>query len=126
MFYFPCLLGPLARMFLSLFPSILFMSRSNVYEPCLLIILQIPDKVLEHRPRGARTARDSESSSPQSRPSDDESVNYIIHDPSQKGENGRPGPRPRRLSVYEDGEAVMDSERGKTRTSSTTSSTSRP
>lgn len=96
------------------------------FESWLLIILQIPDKVLEHRPRGA--ARNSESSSPESRPSDDESGNYIIHDASQKGgQNGRPEPRPRRLSMYEDGEAVMDSESGKTGIRSTTSSsTSRP
>ena len=73
--------------------------------------LQIPDKVLDHRPRG--TVRDSESSSPQSRQSDDESGNYIIHDPSHRGQNGRPKPRPRRLSMYEDGDAVMDPERGK-------------
>lgn len=84
--------------------------------------LQIPDKVLEHRPR--QTVRDSESSSPQSRPSDEEPGNYIIHDASHKRQNGRPAPRPRRLSMYEDGEAVMDPESGKTR--STNSSTSRP
>ena len=84
--------------------------------------LQIPDKILEHRPR--RTVGDTESSSPQSRPSDDEPGNYIIHDASRTiGQNGRPTPRPRRLSMYEDGEAVMDSESGKT---STTSTTSRP
>jgi hypothetical protein len=77
--------------------------------------LQIPDKVLEHRPR--ETVRDGGSSSPQSRPSDDESGNYIVHDASHKGQNGRPAPRSRRLSMYEDGDAVMDPESGKTRSS---------
>ena len=76
---------------------------------------QIPDKVLDHRPRG--TVRDSESSSPQSRPSDDESGNYIVHDASHKGQNGTPTPRPRRLSTYENGDAVMDPVTGKTRSS---------
>jgi hypothetical protein len=87
--------------------------------------LQIPDKVLEHRPspREPETVtvtvlRDGGSLSPQSRPSDDESGNYIIHDASHKGQNGRPqaAPRPRRLSesMYEDGDAVMDPESGKT------------
>ena len=102
-------------------------SLSNVYIPFLFDnLLQIPDKVLEHRPR--RTVRDSESSSsPQSRPSDDEPGNYIVHDdPSHKAQNGRPGPRPRRLSMYEDGEGVMDPESGKTRsTTRSSSSTSR-
>ena len=84
--------------------------------------LQIPDKVLEHRPRG--TARDTESSSPQSRPTDDESGKHITHDDeSHKGQNGRPGPRPRRLSMYDDDDTVMDPESDKTR--STSSSTSR-
>ena len=69
---------------------------------------QIPDKVLERRPR--ETVPDNESSSAsQSRPSDDESVNYIIHDDSHAGKNERP--RARRLSMYEDVNAVMDPER---------------
>ena len=83
--------------------------------------LQIPDKVLEHRPRETVRVGDNESSSPQSRPpsdDDDESVNYIIHDSSHRGQsNGRPAPRPRRLSMYEDGDALMDPESGKTRSS---------
>ena len=70
--------------------------------------------------------RDSESSSPASRPrfdddddeEEEEEGNYIIHDGShstiKNGENlngsGRPVPRPRRLSMYEDCEAVMDPE----------------
>jgi hypothetical protein len=92
--------------------------------------LQIPDKVLEHRPRREAVVRndDDDSSSPQSRlPSDDESANYIIHDGSHKGQNGspRPAPRPRRLSTYEDGEAVMDPESGKTRTRTSSTSESR-
>ena len=96
------------------------MSSPTLYEPCLLINLQIPDKVLEHRPR--ETVRDGESTSPQSRPTDDESGNYIIHDhPSHIGQNGRPRPRPRRLSTYEDVDAVMDPESGKTNSSSNTS-----
>ena len=77
--------------------------------------LQLPDKVLERRPR--ETVRDGESSSPQSQLSDSE--NHIIHDEIYKGRNGRPVPRPRRLSMYEDGNAVMDPE-GETRASSTT------
>jgi len=89
-----------------------------------LVRLPIPDKVLEHRPRERTSIRNGESSSPSSssssspdsRPSDDaESGNYIIHDaPSHKGQrqNGRPAPRPRRLSMYEDGDAVMDPESG--------------
>ena len=81
--------------------------------------LQIPDKVLEHRPREAVRDGPGESSSSQSRPSDDESENYIIHDASHKGQNGSAS-RPRRLSTYEDGDAVMDPESGKIR------STSRP
>ena len=81
--------------------------------------LQIPDKVLEHRPRET-TIRDCESSSPQSRSSDDESENYIIHDARHRGQqNGRPAPRPRRLSTYEDGDVVMDPESGKTPNRST-------
>lgn len=78
--------------------------------------LQIPDKVLEHRPR-REAVQNGESSSPESRPSDDESANYIIHDGSHKRQNGGPVPRPRRLSTYEDCEAVMDPESGKTRSS---------
>ena len=73
--------------------------------------LQLPDKVLEHRP--PETVRDGESSS-QSQSSDSE--NYIIHDESRNGRNGRPAPRPRRLSTYEDVDAVMDPE-GETRSS---------
>jgi len=81
-----------------------------------LVRLPIPDKVLEHRPR--KTVRDGESSPPQSRPSDDESGNYIIHDTSDRQQIGRSVPRPRRLSMYEDGDAVMDPESGKAPTSS--------
>ena len=78
--------------------------------------LQIPDKVLEYCP--PKTVRDSESSSLQSQPSDDESGNYIIHDESHKvPNNGKPAPRPRRLSTYEDGDAVMDPESRGTRNS---------
>ena len=58
--------------------------------------LQIPDKVLEDHPRERITERDngelssSSSSSPQSRPSDDdnESGNYIIHD-ADTGDKGQ-------------------------------------
>jgi len=73
-----------------------------------LVRLPIPDKILERRPR--ETVPDNESSSAsQSRPSDDESVNYIIHDDTHAGQNQRP--RARRLSMYEDVNAVMDPER---------------
>lgn len=94
--------------------------------------MQIPDKVLEHRPRDKNTERNGElpssstsTTSPQSesRPTeedddddDSESGNYIIHDADagNKGQlqNGRPRPvpRPRRMSMYEDGDAVMDPE----------------
>ena len=87
------------------------------------VLLQIPDKVLEHRPR--KTVQDGESSPPQSRPSDDESGNYIIHDTTSHArggqQNGKLGSasRPRRLSMYEDGDAVMDPESGKAPNSST-------
>ena len=97
------------------------MSRPNVYESCFIDNLQIPDKALEHRPR--ETVRDSGSSSPQSPPSDhDSESNYIT---SHKGQNGRPAPRPRRLSTYEDGDALMDPESGKTRTTSSSSTSGR-
>ena len=85
------------------------------------VLLQIPDKVLEHRPR--KTVQDGESSPPQSRPSDDEPGNYIIHDTTSHSrggqQDGRPAPRPRRLSMYEDGDAVMDPESGKAPSSTT-------
>ena len=70
---------------------------------------QIPDKVLEKSSRGS--VQNGASTSPQTPPSDDdETGNYIVHD-GHKGQNGRPV-RPRRLSMYEDGEAVMDPESG--------------
>ena len=78
--------------------------------------LQIPDKVLERRPPSRETVRDSESSSVQSH-SSDESKNYIVHDDNHRGQNGRPAPRPRRLSTYEDGDAMMDPESGEIRRS---------
>ena len=99
----------------------------------ITLFWQIPDKVLEHRPREKVIQRDDEeissssSSSTQSRPDedhdDDDDENYIIHEVhdtiSDKGgqimnNNGRPIPRrpgrPRRLSMYEDGDSVMDPE----------------
>jgi len=84
-----------------------------------LVRLPIPDKVLEHRPR--ETVRDGESSSPQSQQSEEESESCIIHNASHEGQNGRPASRPRRLSKYKDGDAMMDPESGKSH-----SNTSRP
>jgi hypothetical protein len=119
MFYYASILGPLTCTYP--FHSSPFTIRPYFF--LKMINLQIPDKVLEHRPRertsirnGESSSPSSSSSSPDSRPSDDaESGNYIIHDsPSHKGQRqiGRPAPRPRRLSMYEDGDAVMDPESG--------------
>ena len=45
-------------------------------------------------------------------------MQLIIHDERHKELNGKPVPRPRRLSTYEDGDAVMDPEsRGQTHNS---------
>ena len=91
--------------------------------------MQIPDKALEHRSRGTVVvAQNGESTSPQSRPTDDDEEsdnNFIIHDaPTHNGQqqNGKPlaDPRRRRLSTYEDGNVavIVDPESGKTRSSS--------
>ena len=47
---------------------------------------------------------------------DDLQLPNKVHDEGHKGRNGRLAPRPRRLSTYEDGDAVMDPE-GETRSS---------
>jgi len=87
-------------------PSLSLLQR--IYS-LLIDNLQIPDKLLEHRPREAITS--------QSPPSDSESENYVIHDDSHTGQNGVPVARPRRLSTYENVDAVMDPESVKSGTS---------
>ena len=118
MLYFPCVLGPLTCTFpftlchppqRHIF-AVIFVLAFNVHNN-----LQIPDKELEHRPH--KTVQDSESSS-QSRASDDEAIN---HDASHNGQNGKPAPRPRRLTTNDDSNVVLDPKGDKTR-----SSTSRP
>ena len=72
---------------------------------------QIPDKVLERRPREAVRDDESSSSVSHSQRSDVESEHCIIHDDNHNGTNGNSKPRPRR----DDGDAVMDPEHGGTR-----------
>jgi hypothetical protein len=104
---YACLLGPFTC---TSFLFFLFMSFFFTFNTFMFTDdSQIPDKVLERRPH--QTVRDSESSSsPPSPLSDDESAIYIVQDDNHNGQNGRPKPRPRRLSTYEDANAVMDPE----------------
>jgi hypothetical protein len=107
MFFFACLLGPLTCTSLFTFSYLLYMHPFHVVFP--FDNSQIPDKVLERRPRDT-VLRDDESSSSasHSQPSDVESEHYVIHDDTH---NGKPKPRQR----GNDGDAVMDPEHGETR-----------
>ena len=116
MFYFACLLGPLTCMSLSLFMS---RSRSMFMNHFYWQFCRFPIKSLNTVLVGLyKTANRRHLLNPNHQMTSQETTLSMMT------WAGRPGPQPRRLSMYGDGcEGVMDPESGRTRSSS--SSTSR-
>ena len=118
MFFFAACSALLAYLVRLPVRSFSFLSSLFTPSPSLIFHLfyQIPDKVLERHPSESSSTRNGETSSPRSPPSGEDTD-------AQKGQKTLVS-RPRAmstlstLSTYEDGDVVMDPERGQTRSPS--------